>query len=102
MARRALALVPPTAAVSASNILGAHLSERRRVLSFPVVAEATWVAVDRQRPSYRDAMDAPVRFERALATLRARGDFTVVFDEDGILLLRRDVTAESSAAAGTP
>ena len=102
VARRALALVPPGAAVSASNTLGAHLSERRRILSFPVLGEATWVAVDRQRPSYRDAMDAPVRFERALAVLRARGDFTVVFDEDGILVLRKGVREGSSAGAGTP
>jgi uncharacterized membrane protein len=102
VARRALALVPPTATVSASNTLGAHLSERRRVLSFPVLGEATWVAVDRQRPSYRDAMDAPVRFERALAALQARGEFTVVFDEDGILVLRKSARAGSSAGAGTP
>ncbi|HWO80590.1 DUF2079 domain-containing protein [Gaiella sp.] len=102
VARRALALVPPGAAVSASNTLGAHLSERRRIFSFPVLGEATWVAVDRQRPSYRDAMDAPVRFERALAVLRARGDFTVVFDEDGILVLRKRVREGSSAGAGTP
>jgi hypothetical protein len=67
-----------------------------------VLGEATWVAVDRQRPSYRDAMDAPVRFERALAVLRARGDFTVVFDEDGILVLRKGVREGSSAGAGTP
>jgi hypothetical protein len=72
------------------------------VLSFPVLGEATWVAVDRQRPSYRDAMDAPLRFERALAALQARGEFTVVFDEDGILVLRKSARAGSSAGAGTP
>ena len=102
VARRALELVPPGAAVSATNTLGAHLSERRRVFSFPVLGESTWVAVDRQRPSYRDTMDAPVRFERALAALRARDEFGVVFDEDGILVLRKDVTTGSSAGAGTP
>jgi hypothetical protein len=67
-----------------------------------VLGESAWVAVDRQRPSYRDAMDAPVRFERALAALRARGDFAVVFDEDGILVLRKRVTVGSSGGAGTP
>ena len=45
-ARRALALVPDDAAVSATNSLGAHLSARERVFSFPVLREATWVAVD--------------------------------------------------------
>ena len=39
--RRALALVPDGAPVSATNALGAHLSERRRIFSFPVLAEAS-------------------------------------------------------------
>jgi uncharacterized membrane protein len=86
---RALELIPPDAPVSATNTLGAHLSERRRIFSFPVLREAEWVVVDRQRPSYRDAMDAPVRFAAALARLQSSGRFTVLFDEDGILVLRR-------------
>jgi len=89
VAERALRVVPPQAPVSATNTMGAHLSERRRVFSFPVLGEADWVVVDRQRPSYRDQADAPVEFESALARLRSSGRFTVVFDEDGILVLRR-------------
>jgi uncharacterized membrane protein len=89
VAERALRLVPPGVPVSATNTLGAHLSKRRRIFSFPVLGEAEWVAVDRARPSYRDQADAPVMFASALATLRASGRFVVVFDEDGILLLRR-------------
>ena len=45
-ARRALALVPGAAPVSATNSLGAHLSARKRIFSFPVLEEADWVAVD--------------------------------------------------------
>jgi hypothetical protein len=75
--------------VSATNTLGAHLSERRRVFSFPVLGEARWVAVDRTRPSYRDQNGWRDRFEAALARLRASGRFEVVFDEDGVLVLRR-------------
>jgi hypothetical protein len=89
VAERALRLVPPGVPVSATNTLGAHLSERRRVFSFPVVGEAEWVAVDRTRPSYRDEPDAPAKFASALATLRSSGRFAVVFDEDGILVFRR-------------
>jgi len=89
VAARALETIPPDAPVSATNTLGAHLSERRRVFSFPVLREATWVAVDRQRPSYRDRVDAPVPFSRAFAALEASGRFRVVFDEDGIVVLRR-------------
>ena len=40
-ARRALALVPAGAPVSATNTLGAHLSARRRIFSFPVLREAS-------------------------------------------------------------
>jgi uncharacterized membrane protein len=88
-ARRALAVVPAGAAVSATNTLGAHLSERRRVWSFPVLGEAGWVAVDRTRPSHRDQADAPQEFARAYAAFRATGDFEVVFEEDGVVVLRR-------------
>ena len=100
VARRALRLVPQGAPVSATNTLGAHLSERTRVFSFPVLREAEWVAVDRTRPSHRDKADAPDDFANALAALRASGRLAVVFDEDGILVAR--LRAESSAAAGTP
>jgi uncharacterized membrane protein len=55
-ARRALALVPDDAAVSATNALGAHLSARRRIYSFPVLREAMWVAVDTQRLTYLDSL----------------------------------------------
>jgi hypothetical protein len=86
--------------VSATNTLGAHLSERRRVFSFPVLGEATWVAVDEQRPSYLDRADAPDLFGPAFAALRASGRYRVVFDEDGIVVL--NLEAGSSAGAGTP
>ncbi len=89
MAARALALVPADAPVSATNTLGAHLSARKRIFSFPVLREARWVAVDAWRPSYRDEAVAPARFARALARLRADPAWRVVFDEDGILVLRR-------------
>ena len=101
VAERALRSIPPQAAVSASNTLGAHLSERRRVFSFPVLREAEWIAVDRTRPSHRDRAVAPEAFAAALERIQASGRFEPVFDEDGILVLRR-VRAESSAGAGTP
>ena len=89
VAERALRLIPDDAGVSATNTLGAHLSERRRIFSFPVLAEAEWVAVDRTRPSHRDEAVAPEKFAAALARLQATGRFETVFDEDGILVLRR-------------
>jgi hypothetical protein len=89
VAERALRLIPDDAGVSATNTLGAHLSKRRRIFSFPVLAEAEWVAVDRTRPSHRDEAVAPEKFAAALARLQATGRFETMFDEDGILVLRR-------------
>ncbi len=85
---RVLHAVPPGVAVSATNTLGAHLSERRRIFSFPVLREARWVAVDLKRPSYRD--DAlGRRFDRAYASLRRDPRWRVVRAEDGVVVLRR-------------
>jgi hypothetical protein len=89
VAERALRLVPPDVPVSATNMLGSHLAERRRVFSFPVLGEARWVAVDLQRPSYRDQLGHAEQLERAVVALRAGGRYDVVFDEDGVLVLHR-------------
>lgn len=96
-ARRALQLIPDDAVVSASNSLGAHLSARRRFLSFPIRSDATWIAVDERSPGYLDRF-APGPYAIAIARLRRDPGWTLVFDEDGVLVFRR----ESSAEAGTP
>jgi uncharacterized membrane protein len=44
--RRAVDLIPPAAAVSATSHLGAHLAERRQINVFPVLRGADWVVVD--------------------------------------------------------
>jgi uncharacterized membrane protein len=89
IAERALGLVPGGAVVSASNALGAHLSERRRVLSFPYRQDADWVVVDETRPSYADRAVAPVEAAAAVAWLRRDDDWQLVFEEDGVLVFRR-------------
>ena len=86
---RALRLIPARAVVTATNTLGAHLSARPRILSFPVLDGATWVAYDANHPSYEDKAVAPVRARRSLERLRRDHRWKLVFDEDGILLLRR-------------
>ena len=97
VAARALESIPDDAVVSASNSLGAHLSARRRFLSFPVLRDAQWVAADETSPGYLDRT-APGPYARALERLRRDPRWRVVFDEDGVVVFRR----ESSAAAGTP
>jgi hypothetical protein len=94
VAERALALIPGDAAVSSTNGLGAHLSERRRIHSFPVVRDADWVVVDFRRASYLDRRSAPSTTAVPLARLLDSGAWRIVFDEDGILVLTR--TARST------
>jgi uncharacterized membrane protein len=89
VAARAVGLVPPNVPVSSTNGLGAHLSERRRVFSFPVVRESEWVAVDLRRASYLDRRSAPSTAAIPLARLVSSGDWETVLDEDGIFVLRR-------------
>ncbi len=88
IAARAVRLIPDDAVVSATNSLGSHLSARRRVLSFPVFADATWVAADETRPGYRDRI-APLATAERLRRLRLDPAWRIVFDEDGITLFRR-------------
>jgi uncharacterized membrane protein len=97
VAARALGVIPGNEAVSATNTLGAHLSERRRVLSFPLLAGARWIAVDERRPSLRDRLDPPGAQARIAAARRDRA-WRVVFEEDGILVLRRRSAPSGNAA----
>jgi uncharacterized membrane protein len=82
--RNAVALIPRDASVSASNIIGAHLSARRRILLFPVVHGAGWIAVD-----MRDTEGA-ASFRAAVAALRREGSYREVFAADGIVVMRRN------------
>jgi uncharacterized membrane protein len=88
IARRALDRIPDDAVVSATNTLGAHLSARRRVLSFPFLQDATWIAADETQPGYADRY-APVPTAVQLAWLRRNPEWQLVFEEDGILVFRR-------------
>jgi uncharacterized membrane protein len=89
VAARAVHLVPSGAPVSSTNGLGAHLSDRRRVFSWPVLREAEWVAVDLRRASYLDRRSAPSTAAIPLARLLAGGEWVTVLEEDGIFVLRR-------------
>jgi uncharacterized membrane protein len=88
IAERALKLIPDNAVVSATNTLGAHLSARRRYLSFPFLEEATWVAADETQPGYADRY-APVPTAVQLAALRRSPEWKLVFEQDGVLVFHR-------------
>jgi uncharacterized membrane protein len=84
----AVAMVPDGVPVSAGNLIAAHLSNRRRIMTFPTIDEARWVLVDERRPYVADRLNARDH-ALELAILRARRDFRVVFDRDGVLVFRR-------------
>ncbi len=88
IAERAVKLVPPHAVVSATNVLGAHLSARRRVLSLPKLGDATWVVADETRSSYADRV-APLPSAAALVRLRRNPDWKLVFERDGVLVFHK-------------
>jgi uncharacterized membrane protein len=86
VADRAVALVPDGVVVSASNSLGAHLSARRRILSFPHVRDAEWIVIDTKHPGYVDL--SRTFHNRAVARVRRSPRFRLVFSEDGVSVYR--------------
>lgn len=85
---RAVRMIPKDAVVSTGNGFGAHLSARRRVLTFPVVADATWVIVDKKLSAMGDGRDVKAHRER-VNRLLLNPRWHVVFDEDSVLVIRR-------------
>lgn len=85
---RAVELIPDDAVVSATNSLGAHLSARKRVLSFPFIQDASWVAADETQPGYADRV-APLPVAAQLVWLRRNPAWRLVFEDDGVLVFRR-------------
>jgi uncharacterized membrane protein len=88
IAARALKLIPKGAVVASTNSLGAHLSARRRVLSFPFLQDATWIAADETQPGYGDRF-APLLTAEQLSWLRSNPEWKLVFERDGVLVFRR-------------
>ncbi len=88
IADRAVSLIPAGAVVSTTNALGAHLSARRRILSFPRLDDSTWVAVDETQGSYLDGV-APLPMDVDISELRRNPAWRLVFSEDGISVFRR-------------
>ena len=83
----AIALIPGHDVVSVTNTLGAHLSARRRILSFPRIDDATWVVVDETDGSYLDGA-SPLPMETDVMVLRRERSWKLVFEQDGVLVFR--------------
>ncbi len=86
--RAATEIIPEGVPVSVGNYLGARLSERERVLTFPEIQDAEWVVVDQERPYLFDRR-APIGHAAAVERLRTDPRFEVVFERDGVLVFER-------------
>ena len=89
VAARALRLIPKDAAITATNGLGAHLSERKRILSFPIVDRAAWLALDEKNPSLGD-QNAGDFARRKIEDVIRDARWRIVFERDGVVVLRRE------------
>jgi hypothetical protein len=102
----AVAMIPPDAVVSASNGPGGHLSERRRILLFPLVLDADWIVVtqpfaapdqEERRRTLRPKAQAA-----ALARIVRDRHWRVVFSEEGVLVFRRLTVARGKCPPPCP
>jgi uncharacterized membrane protein len=103
--RRAVAIVPSSAAISVTNHLGSHLAARRRLYVFPVIGKATWIVVDKRDDDLpdmkwlrkrqgtelgaRDLPEQPGLMRRELGKLATDPRWTRVFSRDGVMVFRR-------------
>ena len=91
---RALDLIPDAAPVSASNLLGGYLSERRHISTFPYVARARWIIADANDDSYGTKAQARASgiyldFRRTLRKYESDKTWRMVFSSHGIVVLQK-------------
>jgi uncharacterized membrane protein len=85
--QRAVNLIPADASVSASNHLGAYVSERRYIYEFPYVRRARWMIVDLNDQTYVRVK----AYRRVVQGYEADKAWHLVFSSHGVLVLRRRV-----------
>jgi uncharacterized membrane protein len=92
--RSAIALVPDDSALSATNRIAGHLSERHYVYSAPVLGRADWVVIDDtdawipQLGAAKEGSD-PARLQRFREQVASDARFRLVFARDGVYVFRR-------------
>jgi uncharacterized membrane protein len=85
----ALALIPPSVPVSASNQLGGYLVERRFDFFFPLTRGANWVIIDRNDPTIANQR----AYHRAIGRLERNPAWLRVYGSDGVEVFRRRATS---------
>lgn len=84
----AVALIPNQASVSATNLIGAHLSERRYLYVYPMVHDADYVILDETNPGY-DTYINPVLNLQSTQDLREDQAYRLIYSNDGVLVFKR-------------
>jgi uncharacterized membrane protein len=92
--RHAVRLIPNGVPVSASNILGAHLSARRRILLFPAIRDADWIAVDTADT------EGASSFRAVVQRLTERRRFATVYESNGVVVMRRTPPGTRATSKG--
>jgi hypothetical protein len=89
--REAIALVPASAPVTATNRLGAHLSERRIIQLFPERRGAEWAVVDMRNPWLPGVGEAadPAAFRNVVGRLDRDPDWQLRFSREGVRVYER-------------
>lgn len=81
----ALAMIPPTARVAASNQLATYVASRRYIYLFPFASKkADWLLVDRNDNTYSDTRG----YSRALRELDRSASWRLVYSSHGVEVLR--------------
>jgi uncharacterized membrane protein len=88
--QRASRLIPPEASVAASYVLGPHVARRRDLYTLysPSHSRAQYLFLSSCEREGCDGMPR-ARYDAEIAALRADPAYRVVFEEDGIVLLRK-------------
>jgi uncharacterized membrane protein len=95
--REALALIPEDAAVAASGELVPHLTHREIIYNFPNPFEPLVYGLDGAKPTYPKPADWVIVNRSVLSKkrwviidrLRASQEWQLVFDRDGVVVLKR-------------
>jgi uncharacterized membrane protein len=87
LADTVVSLIPAGASVSAQDMLVAHLSHRRAIYQYPyMAAESQYVVLDTL--GYIYPFTNQNAYNQSINALLTSGQFTVIFNEDGYLVLQ--------------
>ena len=83
--RHAVSLIPASVPVAATNQLGAHLSERRFLYTFPYISRARWIVIDANDSTYRYS----AALKQGVRSFRRNDAWRTIFASHGIFVLRK-------------